>query len=377
METHFAPAERVTDKQLNIEMRWVSGSPVITGLLKSISGLLAILDEHRQIVALNESFMKMIGIDSPAEVLGLRPGGALHCVHCNGEPAGCGTTEFCSSCGAAVAIVASLSDDRPVERLCALRTRRNGSEEDMALMVRSQPIRVQGRRFLLLFLKDVTRQQRYAALERTFFHDVSNMVGMLLGASELMEQENPGKTSRTVLDASRRLAREVEIQRLLSSSRSGSYQLLWREYSAEEIMDELRSLFASHPAAEGRTIVFPEDLPEASLVTDSSLLMRILGNMLINALEATAGGGEVRVGIGREDGRMVFSVWNDGFIQPEVQRRIFQRHFTTREQPGRGIGTYSMKLLGEELLGGKVSFTSSPEKGTVFRFFCPSVRDYS
>lgn len=377
METHFAPAERVTDRQLNIEMRWVSGSPVITGLLKSISGLLAILDEHRQIVALNESFMKMIGIDNPAEALGLRPGDALHCVHCNGEPAGCGTTEFCSSCGAAVAIVASLSDNRPVERLCALRARRDGGEVDMALMVRSQPIRVQARRFLLLFLRDVTRQQRYAALERTFFHDVSNMVGMLLGASELIEKDNPTKASRTLFDASRRLAREIEIQRLLSSSGTGSYQPLWREYSTEEIMDELRSLFASHPAAEGRTIVFQEDVPEASLVTDSSLLMRVLSNMMINALEATSEGGEVRVGIAREDGRMVFSVWNEGFIPPEVQRRIFQRQFTTKDQPGRGIGTFSMKLLGEELLGGKVTFTSTREKGTVFRFFCPSLREYS
>lgn len=73
----------------------------------------------------------------------------------------------------------------------------------------------------------------------------------------------------------------------------------------------------------------------------------------------------------------VFSVWNDGFIQPEVQRRIFQRDFTTKDQPGRGIGTFSMKLLGEDLLGGRVTFTSSVEKGTVFRFFCPSLREYS
>ncbi|MCG8333275.1 MAG: ATP-binding protein, partial [Proteobacteria bacterium] len=33
---------------------------------------------------------------------------------------------------------------------------------------------------------------------------------------------------------------------------------------------------------------------------------------------------------------------------------------------GRGLGTYSMKLLGEEFLGGKVAFSSTEEKGTEF-----------
>ncbi|MDR3555950.1 MAG: ATP-binding protein [Syntrophobacteraceae bacterium] len=36
--------------------------------------------------------------------------------------------------------------------------------------------------------------------------------------------------------------------------------------------------------------------------------------------------------------------------------------------PGRGLGAYSMKLFGEDILGGKVGFTSSEVDGTVFRF---------
>lgn len=371
MGTYFAPPERVTDNQLAIEVRWVSGSPVVTGILQTVSGLLAILDEHRQIVALNESFMKMIGMDSPADAMGLRPGEALQCVHCNGEPAGCGTTEFCESCGAAVAIVASLGEDRPVERLCALHAGRNGQETDMVLMVRSQPIRIQGRRFLLLFLRDITAQHRYAALERTFFHDVNNMVGMLMGASENLKGDKACKSAETVFHASRRLAREVAIQALLSSSRTGSYQPLWQTLSPPEIMAELREFFANHPAAEGIRITYSEDLPDAAVTTDFSLLMRVLSNMVINALEATESGGEVLVGIDDLDGGLSFSVWNSAVIPESVRKRIFQRNFSTKDQPGRGIGTYSMKLLGEELLGGSVVFSSSEEEGTTFSFRLP------
>jgi sensor histidine kinase regulating citrate/malate metabolism len=64
-------------------------------------------------------------------------------------------------------------------------------------------------------------------------------------------------------------------------------------------------------------------------------------------------------------------VWNVGEISKDVTKRIFQRNFSTKEEAGRGIGTYSMKLLGEEFLGGQVNFTTSKKEGTVFRFTYP------
>jgi sensor histidine kinase regulating citrate/malate metabolism len=53
-------------------------------------------------------------------------------------------------------------------------------------------------------------------------------------------------------------------------------------------------------------------------------------------------------------------------MPPEVQARVFQRSFSTKSQHGRGLGTYSMKLLAENYLRGKVSFLSEVESGTVF-----------
>ncbi|MBU0943946.1 MAG: ATP-binding protein [Proteobacteria bacterium] len=64
-------------------------------------------------------------------------------------------------------------------------------------------------------------------------------------------------------------------------------------------------------------------------------------------------------------------VWNAQEIPQEVTNRIFQRNFSTKEEAGTGIGTYSMKLLGENFLGGQVRFTTSAKEGTIFRFTCP------
>ena len=93
--------------------------------------------------------------------------------------------------------------------------------------------------------------------------------------------------------------------------------------------------------------------------------------MILNALEATPTGGRVKMWIDTENDHLVFKVWNDGVIPADIARRIFQRNFSTKAQAGRGIGTYSMKLLGEEVLGGEVSFTSDESHGTIFRLAHP------
>ena len=49
-----------------------------------------------------------------------------------------------------------------------------------------------------------------------------------------------------------------------------------------------------------------------------------------------------------------------------MKNQIFQRFFTTKG-PGRGLGTYSVKILVEEYLSGSVLFESTKDKGTIFK----------
>ena len=107
------------------------------------------------------------------------------------------------------------------------------------------------------------------------------------------------------------------------------------------------------------------------MVTDSSLLWRILHNMVLNALEASHGGKPVKVWYDREGAELSFKVWNEGVIAPRVANRIFERNFSTKQGDGRGLGTFSMKYFGESILGGRVAFTSEPSLGTTFSFTAP------
>jgi K+-sensing histidine kinase KdpD len=371
MGTFYATPERADDTELASEIAVVSKNPVVSGLLRSISGLLAILDEHRQIIALNDSFLKLLGIDDPEAALGLRPGEALQCVHANDDPAGCGTTEYCSTCGAAIAIVSSLGQDIPFERLCALSIDRGGHPIDLALLVRAQPITIENRKFIMLFLQDITRQEQRAALERTFYHDINNMLCMLVQASELLIEDQPSELATTIHQSAFRLSKEVAIQRALSEGSISSYQPMWDDFTLDVIFKELRSFFKNHPTARERRIEYPDVYPNLRVKTDICLLLRILCNMIINALEATEQNGVVRVWPEHKNEILNLSVWNSQVIPSETSKRIFQRNFSTKSQSGRGIGTYSMKLFGEKILGGEVSFSSTKENGTIFKLSLP------
>ena len=99
------------------------------------------------------------------------------------------------------------------------------------------------------------------------------------------------------------------------------------------------------------------------MVTDRVLLGRVLDNMLRNALEATLPGGTIRAGCHAAGDDVEFRVWNPGEMPRDAQLQVFQRSFSTKGN-GRGLGTYSMKLLTGRYLGGTVSFHSSAAEGS-------------
>ena len=374
LPTHFAPARRAGPEGLHRNIEVVSRHPMTSGILEAVYGLLAVLNEQRQIVALNDSLLATLGIKDAERVLGLRPGEAIECIHAQEEPGGCGTSSFCSTCGAAIAIVTALGTDRPVERECAIAAERDGKQVDCYFVVRCCPLDVEGERFLLLFLRDISAEQQRAALERVFYHDVSGLAENLLVRSKLLSTRQHGDKTQKLVDQiedlASRLAKEVRIQKAIVRGPS-DYEVKVRPIALDRILCDLQQVISSHPAAAGKTLDFPPGLADLQLSTDDYLLERVLRNMVTNALEATTEGGEVRLWIEDAEDAVVFCVWNRQCIPEDIARRVFQRNFSTKEGGGRGLGTYAMRLLGETFLQGKVSFTTSEAEGTVFRLWLP------
>jgi signal transduction histidine kinase len=374
-EMRVPPASQRSDGLgLERELRLVSENPIIDSILESVYGLLAVLNEHRQILAVNNALLAMLGIADAEELLGLRPGEAVQCVYAHEEETGCGTSKFCSTCGAAIAIVTALGTDGPAERECAIAAEKDGKRFDLYLHVRCCPITVEGHRFLLLFLRDISAEQQRAALERIFYHDISNVIENLLADSRLLTsagtEDDVRRLADHIHDLAVRLVKEVRIQKALSRGPEDRDVGL-RDVPVERVLRNVAAAVRNHSAAYGKTLLLPDPCPDVSVATDGYLAERVLTNMVVNALEATDIGSQVKLWV--EDARkaVTFCVWNQEAMPEEVARRVFQRNFTTKPGDGRGLGTFAMKLIGETYLQGKVDFTSSRRDGTIFRFYIP------
>lgn len=373
--THFAPVERASNDDLQCDIRSLSHSPFVDGIMHATGGLLAILNEQRQILALNEVFVQSLGIEDVASVFGLRLGETLTCVHAHDETGGCGTSRHCATCGAVIAMMATLNSNSPQQRECVVTVKKDGKPVDFCFLVNCSPIQVDGVRYLLLLLQDITISQNRAALEKMFFHDVENMIGALTLNTRLMsslpgEQDRQASQQRIQQIASY-LAKEVEMQHLLVRDEAQSYCLEFSETTVRQIVDEIRDMVTHHPAASGKQLNLNESVGNTRITTDLSLLRRVLTNMLINAFEATRPGHSVKLSVSEHEESILFDVWNEIPIPDSIALRVFQRNFSTKSGSGRGLGTYTMKLFGENYLKGTVSFNSSPTTGTVFRFALP------
>lgn len=363
------PPGRTAGAELEAEIKTVSHNPILDGLLEAVHGLMAVLNENRQILALNDTMLHTLGVPSLSKVLGLRLGESLHCVHAMRAPGGCGTTEYCSTCGAAIAQVIALTQRCASEQLCALEIPGEDGHTNLFFRVRASPLNLGGQKYILLFLQDISQEQRAAMLEQTFLHDLRNTSqGISMGTALLAENTSGDnlELTRDVLLMANRLSREIELQHCLASSTIRNFSFQPTPVSVEALFEELQRSSRHQPAYPGRTLEFTPPQPDHFLSTDLTLLHRILYNMIVNALEAIEPGGIVKVTARRDSICETFSVWNAGHIPPGIALRIFQRNFSTKGTLGHGLGTYSMKLLGENLLNGRVSFTTSLEAGTCF-----------
>jgi signal transduction histidine kinase len=119
-------------------------------------------------------------------------------------------------------------------------------------------------------------------------------------------------------------------------------------------------------SANNKTITIDASSVSKDIISDIRLIRRVLINLLKNALEASEENAEIKIGCSEINSKICFWVQNDAIMSEEVKNQIFQRFFSTKG-PGRGLGTYSVKILVEEYLNGKVSFESNKEKGTIFK----------
>lgn len=368
MTTAAPPIERASAVTVKRQHHALAQLELLREALDAASEGIVVLNAHRQIVLVNRRFGELLAqLHCDDCCHGARPGEVLGCVHSSENDTGCGTTRFCDFCGAAQSIIEAQAGTRCV-RECRVTRGENGAALD--LRVQATPFRFGGEDFVIFALTDIADLKRREALERTFLHDILNTAGVITTLVQMVDMmgiqclQDP-KLQQALQGASAQLVAEIQGQRILMAAERGDLSVRPQPLATREVVEAVVEFYRQHPVVGGRRIVFDGDLVDRSFHSDPTLLKRVLGNMVKNALEASEESDTVIIGCDALPEAVRFWVSNPAVMPEATCMQVFQRSFSTKGT-GRGVGTYSMKLLTEQYLHGTVAFRSEEEFGTWF-----------
>jgi signal transduction histidine kinase len=338
-------------------------------VLENLGSAVALLTTDRKIAYANSLFLDLIHEINQETILALRFGDTLDCIHLK-DGQSCGETRDCGLCGANQAIRES-APHKPVTKEC--RVLKRTTNEALDLEVTASQVGIQNQIFILFTVVDISSKKRQRILERIFYHDILNGISSLQMASELLERDSDKVIYyvNEIKNTVRRLLSDINSQKLLSAAEGGDLKTNKENFSLQSLLEDLGSEFETLSSSRNCPVIINSTI-EAELTTDYALLSRVLINAVKNAIEASAIGQTVNLTVAQSRENLLFSIQNANMIPEAYQNQIFKRSFSTKGMD-RGLGTYSIKILTENYLMGKVHFTSTQESGTTFFILIPMV----
>lgn len=181
-----------------------------------------------------------------------------------------------------------------------------------------------------------------------------------------------GPSLQPILDEVRILERLVEDLRTLSLTDAGQLPLHREPADLVQLADEAVAGFAPQAAAAGVTLSSHAAGPVPPIEVDAVRIRQVLGNLIGNALRATASGGTIQVTAAHDAAAATLTVRDSGSgMAPELASRAFERFSRAPGSPGSGLGLPIVRGL-VEAHGGSVQFNSTPGAGAEITVTLPA-----
>ena len=373
MDTFHASPEREGSEKLQEQLNIFNLIEEFKDFFGTLPNLVFLLNSRRQILFSNQDLIHDIAHQELSDFLGKRVGEYLNCIHSNDCESGCGTSEHCKVCGAVNVVIQSQKNQKKVINECSVTSMVNEQMVNYNFQVSSAPLKIKNEVFYIFTILDISHEKRRKNLERIFFHDVLNTAGSLATLSDMITTiDNDAKKLellKIIRSESKELLEEIMAQKNLTEAETGELAIQNERLSTIEMLDLISLPFQENDKYKA-FVDIDEDSDDVLFYSDKTILNRILKNMIKNAIEASENEESILIGTEETTDSIRFYVKNKTYIPRHIQLQLFQRNFSTKSKD-RGLGTYSMKLLGEEYLNGKVSFISNEEEGTTFIFEIP------
>jgi putative PEP-CTERM system histidine kinase len=198
-------------------------------------------------------------------------------------------------------------------------------------------------------------------------HDLKNAVSALsmLSQNAMQHFDDPEFQK----DALKTLSRTVDRMKALLARLSAAPDA--GRMRSEPVDLSALALEATRPLDGGRVSLVKEFAPVAPVPGDGEALLRVIQNLLTNAMEAVRVSGTVTVRSYEEGGQVVCEVTDTGCgMSPEFIQKSLFAPFRSTKSGGWGIGLYQAKGI-VDAHGGTIEVTSREGAGSTFRLRLP------
>jgi PAS domain S-box-containing protein len=242
---------------------------------------------------------------------------------------------------------------------------------------------------LIILIRDITEEreieQTRDAITETIVHDVRSPMSAIVGALELLKDVlSDSKNSiaeQALLVAERSANRVISLtEELLDIARlqSGRMDIVKEDIDFHSLVDELMIDFTAI-ANENSVFIRNNVSKKTPLVrADPDKLIRILTNLVDNAIKFSPHGGHVIISASTEESQfLTIRVTDYGSgIPPDYNEKIFERFVQVPGQYSRRGGTglgLAFCRLAVEAHGGQIWVDQNPAGGSIFVFTIPTI----
>ncbi|MBN2321949.1 MAG: HAMP domain-containing protein [Acidobacteria bacterium] len=209
-------------------------------------------------------------------------------------------------------------------------------------------------------------------------HDLRSPIAGIRGVAEVTLTS--GKTlgeyedmAAGTIEECDRLLDMINTMLMISKTESGAFKLSGEDIDISGLIRQACELFG--PTAEDRKVDLNCDVPDGIRLTgDTSMIQRLISNLLDNAVKYTPSGGAVRLAVSENATQVVVSVKDTGIgISSTELPHIFERFYRcdrSRAQAGIGLGL-SLAMAIARAHGGDITATSAPDRGSTFTVVLP------
>ena len=182
----YATPERRPIEEIEAIAEVLQENDIVRQSLEGYPSLAFILNEQRQIVAFNNEARAILHKDINGKIVGQRLGEALKCENSDIMDAGCGTSKFCTVCGAARSMKDAIENEQESKDECRITISIDNKNSFLDLGVKSTPFELNGYNYVIFSAQDIASEKRRQVLERIFFHDILNTATAIQGICLLL-----------------------------------------------------------------------------------------------------------------------------------------------------------------------------------------------